>query len=247
MTADLYDEPALYDLLFGDVWSSVLWYRALVHEAGEDALECGCGTGRLTLPLARDGARVRALDRSAPMLARLQLHLDAEPALRERVQPVLGDFQALEPAAHDVALLPFNALHHCEDLEALNRTVAGLAASVRPGGTVALDAYLADPELFARGPGRHEEHTRTADGVEVECWEESTWEPPVHHVRYGLRWPDGEERHVQLRFRMFALEELRAAVRAAGLRLVHEGSDFGSGKLTAESTKWVAVAERPET
>src|SRR4051812_12829721 len=45
------------------------WQRLAAAQDGR-VLELGCGTGRLTIPLARAGARVVGIDRSEPMLAR---------------------------------------------------------------------------------------------------------------------------------------------------------------------------------
>src|SRR5205823_7761260 len=48
----------------------VPFWRRLAAEITGPILELGCGTGRVTLPLARDGARIVGIDRSAAMLAR---------------------------------------------------------------------------------------------------------------------------------------------------------------------------------
>ena len=45
------------------------WERLAAAQAGR-VLELGCGTGRLTLPVARTGADVVGIDRSPEMLAR---------------------------------------------------------------------------------------------------------------------------------------------------------------------------------
>ena len=45
------------------------WQRAAKDAKGR-VLELGCGTGRISLPLARAGIRVVGIDRSEPMLGR---------------------------------------------------------------------------------------------------------------------------------------------------------------------------------
>jgi ubiquinone/menaquinone biosynthesis C-methylase UbiE len=237
----LYDSPDLYDLLFTDQGRSVTWYRALAHEAGGKVLDIACGTGRLTLALARDGCEVHAVDLSENMLKHLTSRLDPDLS----VTVARADFRALPEAAYDIAILPFNALHHCTTEAEVTATFAGLARSVRAGGVVAVDAYLHDPVLTARGPGRHEVHTREIDGDVVTCWEESSWAPPKHHVTYGFAWPNGTEKTVEIVFHMYTLEVLRAAVKSAGLRVAHEASAFGDTPLDATSTKWVLIAEKP--
>lgn len=69
--ADLYDD-------FVTTQIDVPFFTQEAHKAGGDILELMCGTGRLTLPLARAGIKVTAVDYSAEMLTRLRNKLDAE-------------------------------------------------------------------------------------------------------------------------------------------------------------------------
>src|SRR5471032_1573012 len=48
----------------------VAFWRGVARAARGPVLELGCGTGRVSLPLARSGVRVVGIDRSAPMLDR---------------------------------------------------------------------------------------------------------------------------------------------------------------------------------
>src|SRR5437764_8321905 len=45
------------------------FWQDIVERTGGTALELGCGTGRVTLPVARRGARIIGVDRSEEMLA----------------------------------------------------------------------------------------------------------------------------------------------------------------------------------
>src|SRR5690349_19493999 len=48
----------------------VPFWRGVAARAGGRVLELGCGTGRVSLPLAADGVHLVGIDRSAPMLER---------------------------------------------------------------------------------------------------------------------------------------------------------------------------------
>src|SRR6185436_3570970 len=48
----------------------VPFWRRVAAEADGQVLELGCGTGRVSLPLARAGIELVGVDRSAPMLQR---------------------------------------------------------------------------------------------------------------------------------------------------------------------------------
>lgn len=64
---------ALYDITVPDWPGEIGFYRTLAQAAvGQEVLEIACGTGRVTLPLARAGVRITGLELSSAMLAQAQ-------------------------------------------------------------------------------------------------------------------------------------------------------------------------------
>ncbi len=62
-------EAQLYDELWDDTeFDDESFYRWLLPEEGQAILDAGCGTGRLTVPLALDGYKISGLDYSREML-----------------------------------------------------------------------------------------------------------------------------------------------------------------------------------
>lgn len=153
VTPSLYAAPGVYDLLFDDRTDDVRYYRGLVGGAAR-VLEYGAGTGRITLPLARAGSDVVAVEREPAMLRALQARLDAGPEeLRARVTPVLGDATALDLGARfDRVLFPFNGLAHLPTAEQQAAFFARARAHLAPGGLLAFDLWLPEPRLLAGEP-----------------------------------------------------------------------------------------------
>lgn len=248
---DPYDLPDLYDLEYRDHTEDLAWYGALASRVGGPVLELACGTGRLTLALARAGHEVHGVDLSEPMLRRLDRKLSAEPPeVRARVHTTRGDFRTWRgPRRHRLVLLPFNALHHCRDESELRAVFATCAAATSPGGLLAFDAYLADLDLYDRDPDervepRTFEHPDT--GERIESWEQGWWEPEdrTYHVLYVYQRADGRRHRSHLQLRMFELDTIRDAARAAGFTIAHEACDFEGAPLGPDALKYVAVARR---
>jgi SAM-dependent methyltransferase len=63
---DAYGNPEDYDALEND--TGVAFYTALAGETGGPLLEIACGSGRVSIPIARLGFSVTGLDRAARML-----------------------------------------------------------------------------------------------------------------------------------------------------------------------------------
>ena len=85
-----YADAALYDYEYRRRRADVTFYRELATARRADRiLELGAGSGRVTIPLARDGHHVTALDQSRAMLAKLRGRIEALPrAAAERVRVV---------------------------------------------------------------------------------------------------------------------------------------------------------------
>ncbi len=100
---------------------------------GESVLEIGCGTGAVTLPLAKavgENGRVVAVDISEPMLGAARQRV-SESGMHN-VTLVLGDAQvlALEQAAFDIATSRMGVMFFANPVAAF-RNVAG---ALKPGG-----------------------------------------------------------------------------------------------------------------
>ncbi|MGH9206266.1 MAG: TfuA-like protein, partial [Acidimicrobiales bacterium] len=80
---DMYGTLAAdYDAIFSRRDRDIDFYVDRATEAAGPVLEVACGTGRLTLPMARKGAEVHALDGSPAMLSLLRAKLADEPDLK---------------------------------------------------------------------------------------------------------------------------------------------------------------------
>jgi SAM-dependent methyltransferase len=74
-----YADPVLYDSENTAFEPDGPFYLDLARQAGGPVLELGCGPGRLTIPLAREGLDITGLDVTAGMLARAQAQAGALP------------------------------------------------------------------------------------------------------------------------------------------------------------------------
>jgi SAM-dependent methyltransferase len=110
------------------------FYRALADRcAAETILDLGCGTGMLTVSLARAGRRVVGIDPSPTMLAFARRREGAE-----RVEWIEGDSTASPRNSFDLALMTGNVAQHVPDAD-WHRTLRDLRAGLRPGGILSFE------------------------------------------------------------------------------------------------------------
>ena len=132
----------------------VPFYVGLAREADGPVVELAVGTGRVAVPVAQaTGKRVIGIDGSAAMLAQARARASeagVELDLRE------GDMRELEldePAA--LIYCPARSLLHVPTWADRRRCFERVAASLRPDGRFAWNAFALDHHLAAELDGRH--------------------------------------------------------------------------------------------
>jgi SAM-dependent methyltransferase len=143
---------ALYDLDTAPLEGGpdVDWFSGLARRTGGPILELGCGTGRITVPIAQDGHHVVGLDRSAAMLERAERR--ARRASVE-VRWVEGDMRAF--SFNEAFALIFVAFNSFLMLDADDRwaCLARMREHLAPRGRVAIDVFQPDPEIVVGKDG----------------------------------------------------------------------------------------------
>jgi SAM-dependent methyltransferase len=219
-----------------------------------------CGTGRIALPLARDGHRVHGLDCSEPMLERFRTKLACEPPdVQSRVcltrAPVFGD---VWPADQDVVLLAGNCPYELSSSDEQRALIHRAACYLRPGGHVLIDCddhHSAElSPQWRRPPGQQRRafpSGECADGTRLEATTEVEWYDArfrlVHYVRrLRVTKPDGTVSQHQWRetCRPVVMTELLAWVEEAGLEAEATFGGAPGNPYTSDSTRATVWARK---
>jgi SAM-dependent methyltransferase len=237
------------------------WYRRAIETFGQPALDLGCGTGRLLIPLAAAGFDVDGVDVSADMLD--WARRNAEGA---GVSPGLH-----RQAMHKLDLdRRYRTIYCCDslgiggdranDLEALKRAKAHL----EPGGALvfSIEPFYSedDPARFARWlPGHHvgaprdwrdHDDRRVATGGDEFELDSRILEVDPLLARYVMEirvrlWRDGTivaEEVGRLADNSYLLPELRLMLDVAGFTDVTVQGRYNDRPATADDTTVVFLA-----
>ena len=252
-----YRDAALYDYEYRRRRADVTFYRELATKrlgGPGRVLELGAGSGRVTIPLARDGHEVVAIDQSKAMLARLRSRTESLPgAVRSRITVVDGDlctFSAPGPK-FPLVIAAFNVLEHLYTRGELAACLARVAAHLAPGGAFAFDVQMPDLAWLVRDPEKRWAKTRFTDPATGRAMFYSTnhdYDPVNQIVTIRLYYDpvDGKagSRVVKLTQRKYFPAELEALVAAAGFRVVGRFGDFFWAPLDGAAESQVLMVER---
>lgn len=142
---ELYDHIPLYNSR-GDVD----FYVDLCRQAGE-ALELGCGTGRVLIPAARVGCAVTGLDQSRHMLARCRAKAATLPDdTRDRITLIEADVTGFHLSrTFQLALMPFRPIHHLSTVSEQLSFLRCVREHLNPGGRLVFDVFNPNLALLA--------------------------------------------------------------------------------------------------
>jgi SAM-dependent methyltransferase len=219
---------ARYDAWASEMTDDVAHYVALAREADGPIVELMVGSGRVALEVARQtGKAVLGIDSSPAML----------DVARERrgdlpLELRLGDVRELsldEPAA--LVYVPFRSLLHLRGWREKRRVFERVAASLRPGGRFAFNAFAFSHTVAARLDGQPQER----EGIRTT----NLYAPADNRI--DIVRDDGAELHLWWATR----SEWHGLLEVAGLELEAEYGWFDRRPLEDDSSELVFVARKP--
>jgi SAM-dependent methyltransferase len=248
-TSEPYEDAALYDHEYRRRKDDVRAYVRLARAHGRRALELGCGSGRVLVPLVRAGLRVVGLDRSAAMLARAcAARARLSRPQRARMGLLRADMRRFAlSAAFPFVAAPFNVFMHLYHPDAVLRCLACVRAHLAPGGRFAFDVTNPDPRLLAReGPVRWSAKIRhPADGRLYRYGVERRYDRArqIDFVRIHFQPLDGgRTRIVHLAHRVFYPREIESLLRLGGFRLIERWGGFDGQAFDDRAAVQLCVA-----
>jgi ubiquinone/menaquinone biosynthesis C-methylase UbiE len=243
--------------------TGVAFYSALAQETGGPVLELACGTGRVSIPIARLGLAVTGLDIVPAMLEQARRRSRDLPIrwvagdarafdLGERFRLIFltgNAFQMFLTNAHQAALLE-RVRAHLDDaglfaFETRNplwgtpRTRAGLEAT--------LEQARRRGDFFTLLETRDDEKTETdPSGRVVRETLAQVYDPiaQVLHLTSHKHWREGDQERAKvtrLALRYTFPQELTALLHHYGFTIVRQYGDWNNEPLTAASTSIIVV------
>ena len=228
----------------------VRFWTDLARRANGTVLELGCGTGRLSVSVARVAPRFVGIDRSEPMLRILRGRI-RRARLTDKAAIVRGDIRALPFRGRwrcRLVMAPYGMLQSLLSDEDLAQTFESVAGVLARGGTFGIDLV---PEL----PRWREYRRRVGLRGPMSGGRRVTLIESVRQVReHGLTVFDqefvewrGRSRTVHrfsLAFRTITVRQMTGRLERAGFRVDAVLGDYAGEEWSPDADVWVIVARR---
>jgi SAM-dependent methyltransferase len=263
-------DPHTYDIV-DNTDTGIAYYAALAQETGGPVLELACGTGRVSIPIARLGFTVTGLDIVPGMLERARSKSAGLPTrwvegdarafdLGERFRLIFmtgNAFQAFLTRADQEALLERVRAHLHDDglfaFETRNPRWATLtgAGQEAPSGRVRTRPHGEGLFAFLETRDEEEEEPSYTDssGREVRVSRTQVYDhvAQILHWTTYRRWREGDQEHTKITriaVRFTFPRELEALLHYNGFTVLRQYGDWNLEPLTAASPSIIVVCRK---
>lgn len=241
---DLLDELADFD--------DFDFYRLCLQASPGQALDLGCGTGRILVPLVALGERVVGLDASPLMLDQCRDNLSARGLKTKLYLADMREFD-LGSARFSTIFVPGFTIQLLTDDEELVSCLRSCRKHLREDGQLVLSTYMPWDMIWEERDSSPLELRREVEADDrsvlrtYQAWELDRRNQLLHlRNRYERQWAEGqakvEEKRMTLRWHL--PHEMLALLEEVGLRNVAMYGDFNPAPPDEESESVIYVAGR---
>ena len=240
----IYRDGAHYNRLFGQGYFEFWLSQAKIR--GGPVLELGCGTGKLSIPLARAGYSVVGLDHSPALLK-------FAASKNDSVKWVEGDMRSFDlNEKFALIMLPSNNLGHLHTPEDFENCVRCVKRHLKPGGVFIIDVFVPNMKLLLRDPDEEylldEYDNPEGEGrVRVMAW--SRYEQTTQIIRTTTIRKIAGQADVtgSLDLKMYFPRELESLVRCNCLRIAERYGGHAAEPFDETSRFQILVCENSDS
>jgi ubiquinone/menaquinone biosynthesis C-methylase UbiE len=255
------DHAAIYDASVGeDFQGDVQFYVSEALRSGGPALELACGSGRITIPIAKAGVEITGLDLSEAMLARAQEKAGKlEPEVEKRITLRSGDMRNFDLGRQfPLIIIPFRAFLCLMTLEDQKRALVQVHRHLQPDGRLIFNVFDPDLRVLVEHSGSlgqaakfTKEFIHPVTGARTLEWrttrfnlEEQSLEELCVYEQVDDKGICGKSEVFTLRLRYIFRYEMEHLLEICGFRVEALYGDFNRGPFKAGGEQiWVATRD----
>lgn len=236
--ANIYDglNTFLSDLQFFKKW--------LPSNKNARILELCCGSGRLTIPIAKE-YNICGIDNSFSMLEQAKLKATKEGLEIEFIE---ADIRTLDlPNKYDLIFIPFNSIHHLYQNQDLFDTLNVVKKHLNENGLFLIDCYNPNIHYIVEAEkelNKIAEYT-TNDGRKVLIKQIMKYEnkTQINRIEWHFFINDTFHSIQNLDMRMYFPQELDTYLKWLGFTIVHKFGNFEEENFNDKSEKQIYVCK----
>lgn len=133
----------LYDALYLGLPGEKEFYVSEALKIGGDVLEIGCGTGRITIPIAQSGVDIIGIDNSEGLLAEGKEKISKIKQIPAEIELLYGDMRNFSlDKKFDLIIIPYRAFLHLHTPEDQKTTLRNIHKHLKDSGKLIMNMFF---------------------------------------------------------------------------------------------------------
>lgn len=242
---DLIYDATIYDGLNTFLSDLQFYKKWMPTNKNAQILELCCGSGRLTIPIAKKFS-ICGVDNSATMLMQAKQKAKKEGL---KIDFIEADIRTLDlPNQFDLIFIPFNSIHHLYQNQDLFDVLNVVKKHLKEDGLFLLDCYNPNIHYIVeaeKGKNKIAEYS-TSDNRKVVIEQTMNYENKSQINRIEWHYFINETFHSiqNLDMRLYFPQELDAYLKSAGFTILKKFGNFEEEEFSDASEKQIFVCGR---
>jgi SAM-dependent methyltransferase len=244
---DIYEDGKDYDAQHSGIVADIEFFINQVKKYGGPVLELACGTGRITIPIAKEGYEIVGMDISDSFIEHAKSKASYE---KLKIDFIKEDIRNLNLARQfKVIFIPFNSLAHIYDLKSIISCFTQARKHLTPDGVFIIDIFNPDFKYFMRDPDKRyliSEYKSPCTGKNISLEESSNYDKAsqINRNLWHFTDEDGQYHIRELNMRIFYPQEIDAHLHYNGFEIIEKYGYFDESPFTSDSPKQIIVSKK---
>jgi len=217
------------------------FYINKAKEYGDPVLELACGTGRVTIPIAKNNFSITGLDLLNSMLKEAKRKSKELGIEIEWIEGDMSNFNLINK--FNLIIMPGCAFNWFLDLESVEKCLSSVKKHLNPNGGFIFDVFNPDLNLLVRDPLKTYPNAKYQDpdgGGLITVSEKSSYDKATQISKVKLSYSISDKTiSNELKLRMFFPQELEAILKYNRFKINAKYGDFDQTPFTSDSRRQI--------
>lgn len=243
----LYFDGRHYDQRYKNYTQDIPFWINQARKYSGPVLELACGTGRVAIPLAKEGFLVTGIDISDSMLSEARRKSSQAGIVVEWIKADIRDFKLGK--RFPLIIFPFNTICHLFDLEDLEACLSCVEGHLRPNGRFIIDVFNPRLDILLRNPEEryippYSEYPDPDGRGTIAVTESNVYDTAsqINRIKLFYKFPgQAEEIIEELNMRIYFPQELDALLKYNGFEIEAKFGNYDETPFTSAAPKQLIV------
>ncbi len=229
-----------------NAYESIPFYVKQVKKYGGPILELACGTGRITIPIAKKGISIVGLDFSVKMLEQAKRNSIGNNVEIEWIEADMTNYSLSRKFS--VILMPAAAMNWVLENKDIEKCLTCIKDHLNQDGIFIFNVFNPNLDILKRDPSKKYDISKypNPDGKGIVVVTESNYYDKATQINHITSYYNINSKEIikKLKLRMFFPQELDALLNYNGFKIDHKYGSFVEEPFNSDSNWQIVICHK---